>query len=195
MRIITLNPASKKWGFLFGFINSFTYFCCVNPFIERKGELIALHLKKDKIASDIKKLKEDLERKLETLTEVHKNMLLDTEAKIKQFPKICDHTNEDGSLATDKEHKIIIPGIIGDIMLVKQVCTLCGGNVSEEKIEVKKSKEAESEFKTWYQIDDTETFMDTMTFDPNFVENFMGYISGSTIGLNYINNMLNNNNE
>jgi len=167
----------------------------MNPFIERKGELIGLHLKKDRIASDIKKIKEDLERKMEALTEVHRNLLLDTDIKIKNFPKICDHTNEDGSIATDKEHKIIIPGIIGDITLVKQVCTLCGGTVSEEKIEVKKSKEAESEFKTWYEIDDSETFVDNMTFDPNFIENFMGYISGGTIGVNYINNMLNNNNE
>lgn len=165
----------------------------MNPFIERKGELEKLHLKKDKIASDIKKIKDELERKLEALNDVHKNMLLDTELKIKNFPKLCDHTDENGSVATDKEHKIIIPGIIGDITLVKQVCTLCGGTVSEEKIEVKKSKEAESEFKTWYQIDDNETFMDTLTFDPNFMSNFMGYISGSTIGMNYINNMLNNN--
>jgi hypothetical protein len=167
----------------------------MNPFIERKGELIGLHLKKDRIASDIKKIKDELERKLEALNDVHKNMLLDTELKIKNFPKLCDHTDENGSVATDKEHKIIIPDIIGDITLVKQVCTLCGGTISEEKIEVKKSKEAESEFTTWYQIDDNETFIDTLTFDPNFMSNFMGYISGSTIGMNYINNMLNNNNE
>jgi hypothetical protein len=120
---------------------------------------------------------------------------LDTELKIKNFPKLCDHTDEKGDLATSKEHKIIIPGIIGDITLVKQMCSLCGGTVSEEKIEIKKSIEAESEFKTWYQIDDNETFMDTLTFDPNFMSNFMGYISGSTIGMNYINNMLNKNNE
>ena len=159
----------------------------MNPFIERRGELIALHLKKDKIASDIKKIREDLERKLEAFTEVHRNLLLDTEEKIKQFPKLCDHTNEDGNVATDKEHKIIIPGIIGDITVVKQICSLCGGNVSETKIEIKRSKEAESEFKTWYQIDDDETFIDTMTFDPNFISN--------TIDENYINNLLNNNNE
>ena len=181
------TPLQKSGVFLFGFINYFSYFCCMNPFIERKGELIALHLKKDKIASDIKKIKEDLERKLEAFTEVHRNLLLDTEEKIKQFPKLCDHTNEDGSVATDKEHKIIIPGIIGDITVVKQICSLCGGNVSETKIEIKRSKEAESEFKTWYQIDDDETFIDTMTFDPNFISN--------TIDENYINNLLNNNNE
>ena len=75
------------------------------------------------------------------------------------------------------------------------MCSLCGGTVSEEKIEIKRSKEAESEFKTWYQIDDDETFVDTMTFDQSFMSNFMGYISGSTIGVSYINNMLNNNNE
>jgi hypothetical protein len=165
----------------------------MNPFLERKNELTELHLKKDRIASDIKKIKDELEKKVEALNYVHQNMLLDTELKIKNFPKICDHTDENGSVATDKEHKIIIPNIIGDITLVKQVCTLCGGTISEEKIEVKISKEAESEFKTWYQIDDNETFMDTLTFDPNFMSNFMGYISGSTIGMNYINNMLNNN--
>lgn len=169
----------------------------MNPFIERKGELINLNLKKDKIASDIKKIKEELERKMEALTEVHKNMLLDTELKIKNFPKLCDHTNEDGSVATGKEHKIIVPSIIGDFTLVKQMCALCGGTISEEKVEVKRPKDGtvDSEFKTWYQMDDDESFMETMTFDPNFIENFMGYISGSTIGLNYINNMLNNNNE
>jgi hypothetical protein len=84
---------------------------------------------------------------------------------------------------------------VGDITLVKQICSLCGGTVSEQKIEIKKSKDAEREFRTWYQIDDDETFMDTMTFDQNFMSNFMGYISGSTIGVSYINNMLNNNNE
>ena len=31
----------------------------MNPFIARKGELIDLHLKKDKIAADIKKIKEE----------------------------------------------------------------------------------------------------------------------------------------
>jgi len=165
----------------------------MNPFIERKGELIGLHHKKDRIASDIKKIKDELERKLEALNDVHKNMLLDTELKIKEFPRLCDHTDENGDLATGKEHKIIVPSIFGDITLVKQICSLCGGTVSEEKIEIKRSIEAESEFKTWYQIDDGETFMETMTFDPNFMSNFMGYISGSTIGLNYINNMLNNN--
>ena len=167
----------------------------MNPFLERKHELTELHLKKDRIASDIKKIKEELERKIEALTDVHKNMLLDTELKIKEFPRLCDHTDENGDLTTGKEHKIIVPSIVGDITLVKQMCSLCGGKVSEEKIEIRKSKEAESEFKTWYQIDDDETFMDTMTFDQNFMSNFMGYISGSTIGVSYINNMLNNNNE
>ena len=167
----------------------------MNPFLERKNELTELHLKKDKIASDIKKIKDALEKKIEALTDVHKNMLRDTELKIKEFPRLCDHTDEKGDLATGKEHKIIIPSIVGDITLVKQMCSLCGGTISEEKIEIRKSKEAESEFKTWYQIDDDETFMDTMTFDQNFMSNFMGYISGSTIGVSYINNMLNNNNE
>jgi len=165
----------------------------MNPFIERKNELTELHLKKDKIASDIKKIKDDLEKKIEALTEFHKNMLLDTELKIKQFPKLCDHTDENGGLATSKEHKIIVPSIVGDITLVKQMCSLCGGTVSEQKIEIMKSKEAESEFKTWYQIDDDETFLDTMTFDPNFMSNFMGYMSSNVAGTNYINNMLNNN--
>jgi hypothetical protein len=167
----------------------------MNPFIERKGELEKLHLKKDKIASDIKKIKDELERKLEALTDVHKNMLLDTEIKIKEFPRLCDHTDENGNLATGKEHKILVPSVFGDITLVKQMCSLCGGKISEEKIEVKKTKEAEDEFKTWYQIDDVETFVDNMIFDPNFMGNFMGYISGSTVGVSYINNMLNNNNE
>jgi hypothetical protein len=141
----------------------------MNPFIERKGELIELHLKKDKIASDIKKIKDELEKKIEALTDVHKNMLLDTEIKIKQFPSICDHTDENGNLATGKEHKIPVPSIVGDIILVKQMCSLCGGKISEKEIEIKKTKEVESEFKTWYEIDDYETFVDTMTFDPNFV--------------------------
>lgn len=169
----------------------------MNPFIERKGELIDLNLKKDRIASDIKKIKEDLERKIQALTEVHKNMLLDTELKIKNFPKLCDHTNEDGSVATGKEHKIIVPSIVGNFTLVKQMCALCGGTVSETKIEVERPQNStvDSEFKTWYHSDGDETFMDTMTFDPNFMSNFMGYISGSTIGVNYITNLLNNNNE
>lgn len=170
----------------------------MNPFIERKGELVGLHLKKDKIAADIKKIKEDLQRKVDALTEFHKNLLNDTETKIKEFPRICDHTNEDGSVATGKEHKIILPSIIGNFTLIKQMCALCGGTISEEKVEVKRPKDGtvDSEFKTWYQIDEgDDIFTDTMTFDPNFVANFMGYISGSTIGVNYINNMLNNNNE
>lgn len=163
----------------------------MNPFLERKNELTELHLKKDKIASDIKKIKDELERKIEALTEVHKNMLLDTELRIKEFPKLCDHTDEKGDLATGKEHKIIIPSIVGDITLVKQMCSLCGGTISEEKIEIKKSKDAEKEFRTWYQIDDDETFMDTMTFDPNF----SGSVIGSVINSNYIIDLLNNNNE
>lgn len=167
----------------------------MNPFIERKGELAKLHLKKDKIAADIKKIKEDLERKVEALNEVHRNLLNDTEDKIKNFPKLCDHTNEDGSVATGKEHKIMVPSIIGDFTLVKQMCSLCGGTISESKVEVKRPKDGtlvDSEFKTWYQIDeDNDIFTDTLTFDPNFMSNFMGYISGST--LNYINNMINNN--
>ena len=163
----------------------------MNPFLERKNELTELHLKKDKIASDIKKIKDELERKIEALTEVHKNMLLDTELRIKEFPKLCDHTDEKGDLATGKEHKIIIPSIVGDITLVKQMCSLCGGTISEEKIEIKKSKDAEREFRTWYQIDDDETFLDTMTFDPNF----SGSVIGSVINSNYIIDLLNNNNE
>lgn len=164
----------------------------------KKGELAKLHLKKDKIAADIKKIKEDLERKVEALNEVHRNLLNDTEDKIKNFPKLCDHTNEDGSVATGKEHKIMVPSIIGDFTLVKQMCSLCGGTISESKVEVKRPKDGtvDSDFKTWYQIDeDNDIFTETLTFDPNFMSNFMGYISGSTIGLNYINNMLNNNNE
>jgi len=168
----------------------------MNPFLERKDELIELHLKKDKIASDIKKIKDELERKLEALTDVHQNMLLDTELKIKNFPKICDHTDENGDLSTNKEHKIIVPSIFGDITLVKQMCSLCGRTISEEKIEVNKTKEAELEFKTWYQIDDdVETFVDTMTFDPNFMGTFMNYITGITTNVGYTNNLLNNNNE
>jgi hypothetical protein len=163
----------------------------MNPFLERKNELTELHLKKDKIASDIKKIKDELERKIEALTEVHKNMLLDTELRIKEFPKLCDHTDEKGDLATGKEHKIIVPSIVGDITLVKQICSLCGGTVSEQKIEIKKSKDAEREFRTWYQIDDDETFLDTMTFDPNF----SGSVIGSVINSNYIIDLLNNNNE
>jgi hypothetical protein len=163
----------------------------MNPFLERKHELTELHLKKDRIASDIKKIKEELEKKIEALTDVHKNMLLDTELKIKEFPGLCDHTDENGDLATSKEHKIIVPSIMGDITLVKQMCSLCGGVVCEQKIEINKSKDAEREFRTWYQIDDDETFMDTMTFDPNF----SGSVIGSVINSNYIINMLNNNNE
>ena len=99
-------------------------------------------------------------------------------------------------MATGKEHKIIIPSIVGDITLVKQMCSLCGGTVSEQKFEIKKSKDAEREFKTWYQIDDDETFVDTMTFDQSFMSNFMGYMSGNNVpGANYISNLLNNNNE
>lgn len=167
----------------------------MNPFIERKGELIELHLKKDKISADIKKIKEDLQRKVDALTEMHKNMLLDTEVKIKDFPKLCDHTNEDGSVATGKEHKIVVPSIIGDFTIVKQMCALCGGTISEEKVQIKRPKDGtvDSEFKTWYHLDDdNEIFTETLTFDPNFLSNFMGYISGSTIEMNYINNMLNN---
>lgn len=152
----------------------------MNPFIERRGELIELNLKKDKIASDIKKIKEDLERKVEALTEVHRNLLNDTEKKIKEFPRICDHTLENGAKATDKEHKIMIPGITNNMILVKQMCTLCGGAISEEKVVVDKKPNAEvdGEFKTWYQTDDLgEDFIETLTFDPNFTDNFMGYIS------------------
>mgnify|MGYP000952614057 CR=1 FL=1 len=134
------------------------------------------HLKKNKIADDIKKIKEELEKKIEAITQVHKNMLLDTEIKIKDFPNLCDHTDENGDSATGKEHKIIVPSIMGDITLVKQTCSLCGGVVSEQKVEITRSKDAEREFKTWYQIDDDETFVDTMTFDLNFTNELMGYI-------------------
>ena len=147
----------------------------MNPFLERKNELTELHLKKDKLASDIKKIKDELEKKVDALTEVHKNMLLDTETKIKDFSKLCDHTDENGDLATSKEHKIIVPSIMGDITLVKQMCSLCGGTVSEQNIEIKKSKDTEREFRTWYQIDDDKTFVDTMTFDPHFMSQFMDY--------------------
>ena len=155
----------------------------MNPFIARKGELIDLHLKKDKIAADIKKIKEELERKLGALTEMHKNMLIDTEAKIKDFPKLCDHTNEDGSVATGKEHKIVIPSLVGDLTVVKQLCALCGGTISENKIEVKRPKDGavDSEFKTWYHMDDDDDglFTETLTFDPNYISDFMGYIANS----------------
>ncbi len=161
----------------------------MNPFLERKHELAELHLKKDKIASDIKKIKEELEKKIEALTDVHKNMLLDTELKIKEFPKLCDHTDENGDSATGKEHKIMVPSIIGDITLVKQICSLCGGTISEQKIEVKKSKDAEKEFRTWYIDSDDDDFIETITFDPNFS------VIGSVINSNYVINMLNNNNE
>jgi hypothetical protein len=114
-------------------------------------------------------------------------MLLDTELKIKEFPGLCNHTDENGDLATSKEHKIIVPSIMGDITLVKQMCSLCGGVVSEQKIEINKSKDAEREFRTWYQIDDDETFMDTMTFDPNF----SGSVIGGVIDANYISHFLN----
>ena len=146
----------------------------MNPFIERKGDLINLHLKKDKVADDIKKIKSDLEAKLSALTEVHQNMLKDIDKEIREFPKICDHTDEDGNLATDKEHKILIPGLVGDITVVKKICTLCGGTISEEKIEVKTSKEKAEEFMTWYQMesDDFEDFTETLTFDPNFIQNY-----------------------
>ncbi len=162
----------------------------MNPFLERKHELAELHLKKDKIASDIKKIKEELEKKIEAVTDVHKNMLLDTELKIKEFPRLCDHTDENGDLATSKEHKIIVPSIIGDITLVKQMCSLCGGTVSEQKVEIKKSKDAKKEFITWYVDSDDDDFIDTMTFDPNF----SGSVIGSVINSNYIIDLLNNNN-
>ena len=153
----------------------------MNPFIERKHELVDLNRRKDKIAEDIGKIKKDLESKLEALTEVHKNLLADTEKKIKEFPKICDHTNEDGSVATGKEHKILIPdfGGLGNVTLVKQMCSLCGGTVSESKIEIERKEPTQihSEFKTWYEIDDNlDSFMENLTFDPNFISNFAGYI-------------------
>jgi hypothetical protein len=146
----------------------------MNPFIERKGELITLHLKKDKIAADIKKLKADLEAKISALTEVHQNMLKDVDREIREFPRICDHTDEDGNIASDKEHKILIPGLVGDITVVKKVCILCGGTISEEKIEVKTSTEKVNEFTTWYHMDDDDTqdFIETLTFDPNFFNTY-----------------------
>lgn len=151
----------------------------MNPFIERSHELVELNLRKDKIAADITRIKKDLESKLEALTEVHKNLLADTEKKIKEFPKICDHTNEDGSVATGKEYRILVPdfGGVGDVTLVKQMCSLCGGTVSESKIEIERKEPAQidPEFKTWYEID-TESFDDNMTFDPNYIGNFAGYL-------------------
>lgn len=175
----------------------------MNPFIERKHELIDLHKKKDRISADIKKIQKDLEDKINALTEVHKNLLNDTEKKIKEFPRICDHTLENGAKATDKEHKIMIPGITNNMVLVKQMCTLCGGTISEEKVVVDKKPNAEvdGEFKTWYQTDDLgENFVETLTFDPNFTSNFLGYIktSGLFSGIikdGYINTTLNTNND
>ena len=68
-------------------------------------------------------------------------------------------------------------GGVGDVTLVKQMCSLCGGTISESKIEIERKEPAQidPEFKTWYEID-TESFDDNMTFDPNYIGNFTGYL-------------------
>lgn len=128
-------------------------------------EILRIHRSICLMEIDIRKLKNDLESKINALIEVQNNFIKSSTENIKSIQNLCTHLNEDGTPATSKNHPDRLEFAGGGKYHKVSHCDICGQTYISATTQVDNKKiqdKSNDMMDEWLEVGDDDDFLANM---------------------------------